>query len=214
MIDVGVLSYKEGTMVVGRVKREGSEQPEQAWEIWAGTHAEVLEKATAPQRVLLEALVRFVSVIAGHPMATRMAAFFVLHTEMGLTPSQVGAAIGRTDRAMRKVQALSVYDLLESIWGELRRHRQPKLRAEHAGPIAKYLVDHPDCFQTEVVTFIAHELKIDVDPQTLRRFFKAYGLGVLRAEGGEAAAPESERPFPLGVPISGEPSSYFPSRSR
>ena len=69
--------------------------------------------------------------------------------------------IGRTDRAMRTVQALSAQGVLDSVWGELGRHRQPKLHAEHAGPIAKYLVDHPDCTQAQMVAFIARELQID-----------------------------------------------------
>jgi hypothetical protein len=193
---------------------EGSEQPQEAWTRWEQAHADVLERATVPQRVLLEAAVRFVAAIVAQPIMTRMAAFFLLHAGMGLTPAQVGRALGRTDRAMRYVQALSAQDLLESIWGELRRHRQPKLHAEHAGPIAKYLVDHPRCMQAEVVAFIARELSIDIDPQTLRRFFKTYGLGVLCAAAGDADATEDARPFALGAPASEEPSSCCPSRSR
>lgn len=201
-------------MTARKMRTEGSEQPQEAWARWADAHADVLERATGPQRVLLEAAVRFVAAIFGQPLMTRMAAFFLLHAGMGLTPAQVGMAVGRTDRAMRNVQALSVHDLLESIWGELRRHRQPKLHAEHAGPIAKYLVDHPRCLQAEVVVFIARELSIDIDPQTLRRFFKAYGLGVLRADQDNAASTEDARPFALGAPVSEEPSSCCPSRSR
>jgi hypothetical protein len=125
----------------------------------------------------------------------RAAAFFLLHTGMGLTPALVGAAIGRTDRAMRMVQTLSAPDFLESVWAELRRHRQPKLRAEHAGPIAKYLVDHPHETQAEVVAFIKHELGIQVDPLTLRRFLKAYGLNVLRPERGDREHGDTDGPF-------------------
>jgi hypothetical protein len=44
---------------------------------------------------------------------------------------------------MRTVRASSAQDVLTSIWAELGRHRQPKLHAEHAGPIAKCLVEHP-----------------------------------------------------------------------
>lgn len=101
---------------------------------------------------------------------------------MGITPAQVGAAVGRTDRAMRTVQALGVREVLDSIWAELGRHRQPKLDPEHAGPIAKYLVDHPGCTQPEVTAFTVSELSIVVDIQTLRRFLPAYGLDVLRPD--------------------------------
>jgi hypothetical protein len=56
---------------------------------------------------------------------------------------------------MRTVQALGAHEVLTSIWAELRRHRQPKLHPEHAGSIAKYLVDHPGCTQLDVTVFIA-----------------------------------------------------------
>ena len=191
-----------------------SEQPQEAWARWAREHAEVLERATGPQRILLEAAVRFIAVICEQPILLRLTAFFLLHAGMGLTPAQVGAAVGRTDRAMRTVQALSAHDVLESVWGELGRHRQPKLRAEHAGPIAKYLVDHPHCTQAEVVAFIASELTIVIDVQTLRRFFKAYGLGALRPEHSGTEGGEDRRPFPSGAPISEVPFSCSPSRSR
>jgi transposase len=182
-------------MITRSAGRRGNEPPEKAWASWVRTHKEILEKATGPQHVLLEATVRFVAVIGGQSILSRAAAFFLLHTGMGLTPAQVGAAIGRTDRAMRTVQALSAQGFLASVWGELGRHRQPKLHAEHAGPIAKYLVDHPDCTQAEMVTFIARELKIHVEPLTLRRFFKAYGLGVLRSTPRHAEPTDTDHPF-------------------
>ena len=194
--------------------REESRQPQEAWARWMREHEEVVKKATEPQRLLLEAAVRFVASVCAQPLLLRLAAFFLLHAGMGLTPAQVGAAVGRTDRAMRTVQGLSARAMLESMWGELGRHRRPKLHAEHAGPIAKYLVEHPSCTQAEVVAFIASELKIAIDVQTLRRFFKAYGLGVLRRERGDVDETEGERPFDLGAPISEAPFSCSPLHSR
>jgi transposase len=170
------------------VTRQASETPQDVWAGWQREHADVMARATGSQRVLLEAAVRFVAVIAAQPTLLRVAAFFLLHAGMGLTPAQVGAAVGRTDRAMRTVQALGARDVLDSIWDELGRHRRPKLHPEHAGPIAKYLVEHPRCTQPEVADFIAAELSIVVDVQTLRRFLEAYGLNVLHPDraAGEA----------------------------
>jgi hypothetical protein len=190
------------------------ETPQDAWACWQREHAEVLGRGTGPQRVLLEAAVRFVAVIAGQPILLRVAAFFLLHAGMGLTPAQVGAAVGRTDRAMRKVQALGARDVLDSIWAELGRHRQPKLHAEHAGPIAKYLVDHPGCTQVEVTAFVGSELSIVVDPQTLHRFLDAYGLNVLRSDHhGAAGEADVSRPPSSDAPTTGAPSSSCRPRS-
>jgi hypothetical protein len=185
---------------------QASETLQEAWGRWQREHADVMVGATRSQQVLLEAAVKFVAVIAAQPVLLRMAAFFLLHSGMGLTPVQVGAAMGRTDRAMRTVRALGARDMLESIWAELGRHRQPKLHPEHAGPIAKYLVDHADCTQLEVARFIAAELSIDVDAQTIGRFLDAYGLRVLRSHRPAGEADDS-RPSCSGAPTSGAPSS-------
>lgn len=160
--------------------RQASETPQDAWADWQREHTGVMARSTGPQRILLEAAVKFVAVIAAQPILLRVAAFFLLHSDMGLTPAQVGAAVGRTDRAMRTVRSLGVRDMLDSLWAELGRHRQPKLHPEHAGPVAKYLVEHPRCTHPEVAQFIAAELSIAVDAQTIGRFLDAYGLDVLR----------------------------------
>ena len=190
------------------IERQGGERTAECWEDWERRHTQLLREATGPQRVLLEAAVRFLRAIDAQAILLRVVAFFLLHAGVGLTPVQVGAAVGRTDRAMRMLRALSPRQLLKSIWDELGRHRQPKLHAEHAGPIAKYLVEHPKCPQSEVVAFIAQEWKIAVDVQTLRRFFKMYGLGVLLS-GHEADSEkeETESPFCSAGPTSEGPFS-------
>jgi hypothetical protein len=200
-------------MATEMLEAQASELPQGAWARWAREHADVLERATSAQRVLLEAAVRFVAVIVGQPILLRMAGFFLLHADMGLTPAQVGVAVGRTDRAMRTVRGLSAHDLLDSIWAELGRHRQPKLHPEHAGPIAKYLVDHPGATLPEVVAFIASDLGIEVDSQTLHRFVLAYGFDVLRPAHGAAKEGAPTRPPCSGAPTSGAPSSCSPPLS-
>src|SRR5580700_3552460 len=136
-------------MVTETATMQASEALRDAWASWQREHEDVVARATGPQRVLLEAAVRFLAVISAQPILLRAAAYFLLHAGMGLTPAQVGAAVGRTDRAMRSVRALTAREMLDSIWAELGRHRQPKLHPEHAGPIAKYLVEHPRCTQPE-----------------------------------------------------------------
>ncbi len=95
---------------------QASEAAEDTWDSWRREPADVLAKATGPQRILLEAAVRFVTVIAAQPiLLLRVAAYFLLHAGMGLTPAQVGAALGRTGRAMRTLRALTAHEMLDSI---------------------------------------------------------------------------------------------------
>jgi transposase len=199
-------------MATDTTTTQASKAPQDAWVRWQRERADVLEGATRSQQILLEAAVRFVAVIAAQPILLRVAAYFLLHADMGLSAAQVGAAVGRTDRAMRTVRALTAHEMLDSIWAELGRHRQPRLRPEHAGPIAKYLVDHPRCTQPEVVAFIARELHVEIEQQTLRRFLEAYGLYVFRPDHDRAEAHVS-RPTLSGAPTSGAPSSSCRPRS-
>jgi hypothetical protein len=113
---------------------------------------------------------------------------------------------------MRFVQALSAQQLVESIWRELGRHRKPKLLPEHAGPIAKYLVEHGDSTAEEVIAFIRSALGISVDRQTLHRFSKMYNLGVLRGREDEPEG-NDERPFFSAARALEAPSSCSRSRS-
>jgi hypothetical protein len=150
-----------------------------------------------PQRVLLEAMIRFLAAIDGHPIVSRMGAFFLLHAHMGLTAAQVGEAVGRTDRAMRTVQALSAQELVDSVWRELGRRRTPKLLPEHAGPVAKYLAEHPHCTTEEVIGFIRDAFNISVERHALWRFSTMYNLGVLRG-GSDGTRGGDGAPFSLG----------------
>jgi hypothetical protein len=172
----------------------------------------VIAKTNQAQQALLEAAVRFVRETESQATMLRFAGFFLLHAGMNLTPAQVGAAVGRTDRAMRTVQSLSVHELLTSVWSEMGRHRKPKLSAEHAGPIALYMVEHARCTQGEMVSFIDRSFGIRVDPLTLRRFFKTYGLGVLREDRREEGT--DERPFGLDERASAGRSSSSRRRLR
>ena len=183
-----------------------------SWNQWRGEHRELLAKMTERQRVMVEAAVRFVAAMQGHATLVRMVAFFLLHADTKLSPAQVGAAVGRTDRAMRTLQSLDARALLDSIWSAMGRHRRPKLSAEHAGPIALHLMDHPGCTLGEMVSFIRRSFDIQVDPLTLRRFFKTYGLGVLREDRHREG--DDERPFASGGRAMAARSSSSRGRSR
>ncbi len=183
-----------------------------SWKQWRTEHQELLEKMTERQRVLVEAAVRFVAAMDAQATMVRMAAFFLLNADTKLSPAQVGEAVGRTGRAMRSVQSLGAREFLDSVWGVMGRHRRPKLSAEHAGPIALYLVDHPGCTLNEMVSFIRRSFDIQVDPLTLRRFFKMYGLGVLREDRHREG--DDEHPFGSGGRGTAGRSSSSRRRSR
>ena len=72
--------------------------------------------------------------------------------------------------------------MLEHLRESKRGHAAPKLKPEHAGPIAKYLVEHPRGKAPQILRFVAETLGVTVDRLTLRRYLERYGLGCLREE--------------------------------
>jgi hypothetical protein len=104
---------------------------------------------------------------------------------MELGSSLIGALIGVSDRAVRYTQAQSVREVL----GRLRErgHAAPKLKPEHSGPIAKYLVEHPRAKAPQILQFVAETFGVTVDRLTLRRYLERYGLGCLREDKAQDA---------------------------
>ncbi len=54
-----------------------NEAPQDVWACWQREHGDLF--TTGPQRVLLEAAVRFLAVIASQPILLRAVAYFLLH---------------------------------------------------------------------------------------------------------------------------------------
>ncbi|MEO8182871.1 MAG: hypothetical protein ABI895_28900 [Deltaproteobacteria bacterium] len=106
-----------------------------SWKVWQAEHEALLDKLTPAQKALLEAAVRFVAAVEGEHILVRIAGFFLLHAGMGLSPAQVGAAIGRSDRAMRTVQAHGPRELLDTVPSGYPKQGNPHRPGFRRGPI-------------------------------------------------------------------------------
>ncbi len=60
--------------------------------------------------------------------------------------------------------------------------KKPKLRPEHVGAVARFLVDNPQAQLREVLDFVRKQLGVSVKRHALRRFFVRYSLGELNKE--------------------------------
>jgi hypothetical protein len=58
-------------MDIDTATKQASETPQDAWAGWQREHSEVMARVTGPQRILLEAAVKFVAVIAAQPVLLR-----------------------------------------------------------------------------------------------------------------------------------------------
>jgi hypothetical protein len=118
---------------------------------------------------------------------------------LGRTPV-LRRIVGVSSRAVRTTQALTPTEMLHGVRTPVGG-RPPMLKPEQAGPLAKFLVEHPRALVDETLAFIKDELETEVDRVTLRRFIERFGLGCLK---GERIA---DRPLFSAAPPGGVPSS-------
>ena len=156
---------------------------------WAADHGVRLDALDLGQQWTLFVGLQLLAVLGPVAVLRRLLGYLLAHCGMGLPGGVIAALLGISDRALRTTKALSPRQLLTT----LRRpgNRKPKLRAHHAGPVARFLVEHPGAPAQQLRDFLLQQFQLRVDRTTLHRFLTCYGLGCLRS--WEA----SPRPTPL-----------------
>lgn len=149
---------------------------------WAKENSIDLRRFDVGQRWVLFAGLKMVSLLDGIAPLKRVLAYLMAHSGMDLGTKVIGTITGVSDRAVRNTQAQEPEQVLHRVRNPVEGHRQPKLKAEHAGPVAKYLVEHPSSKVKPILAYIKNDLGVELDRLTLRRFFKRYGLGCLRGD--------------------------------
>jgi transposase len=149
---------------------------------WGEEHGFNMSSLDEGQRWVVFAALVVLGVIGELKPLKRLLGYMLAHSGLGLGSSLIGALIGVSDRAVRYTQAQSAREMLEHVRDPKRGHAPPKLKPEHAGPIAKYLVEHPRVKAPQILEFVAETFGVTVDRLTLRRYLERYGLGCLREE--------------------------------
>ena len=153
-----------------------------ALEAWAQQHGLVLRHLDDGQQWLVFAALRVGTALGTLPALMRLLAYLLAHSGMGLPGPVLAALTGVSDRAIRATKALMPHELLHSIRTPPRGRGKPKLGPEHAGAVAKFLVEHPNVQVSEILAFVREELHVSLDRKTLRVYIARYGLGCLRGD--------------------------------
>jgi hypothetical protein len=157
-------------------------QRNEVFEDWASQHGVRLGRLDEGQKWVVFAALKVVAVLGDLPPLRRLLAWVLAHSGMDLGSSVIGAITEVTDRSARVTQALEATELLHSVRTPSRGRGKAKLGPEHAGLVAKYLVDHPSAKVKEIIAYIKKEFGVTMDRLTLRRYINRYGLGCLRGE--------------------------------
>jgi hypothetical protein len=112
----------------------------------------------------------------------RLVGYFLAHAGMGFGSTFIAALLEVSDRAIRYTNACTAEEIVDGIRNPVRGHRAPKLGPEQAGPLAKYLLEHPRAKVRDILEFVTNEFGVTMDRLTLRRYLARYGLGCLRGD--------------------------------
>jgi len=175
---------------------------DQVLQEWAQQHNVGLQRLDVGQQWVVYAALRVMACVASVPLLRRVVEWALMHSGMDLGSTIVGAVTGASSRTVRDTQAMEAPALLRYVQQPVVGHRKPKLEPEHAGLLAKYLVEHKGAKVKDILAFIERELGVTMDRLTLRRYIKRYGLGCLRND------QHADEDAPL---FSAQPSTAVPS---
>jgi len=165
---------------------------ESLFEVWL-EFGKVPKRRLSPElRAVLRAVFSFLEECGRDYASQRMAAHFLLHSELGLKRAQVARLVGFTRPTVSRHSKLSSREVVGEIQHRLSGRPYGKLLPRYAGPIAEFLVTHPQGTRADVLDFIERTFEVRVSTVALHNFLKKYGLD--RATRAAAAAPPADPP--------------------
>jgi uncharacterized protein YbdZ (MbtH family) len=187
--------------------------------------AKIPQTKRAPhQLAVLKAAFAFLQQAGRDYASRRLVAHFLLKCQLGLKLAQVGRLVGVTRPTASRQHKLSSRQVVREIQHQLSGRPYGKLLPRYAGPIAHFLVTHPEASRDDVVDYIESTWSIRVSLTALYNFLKKYGLDRQSLEETAPAEPPhpatdeqalveilQDPPTP-GLPVPHVPNDFFLAR--
>jgi hypothetical protein len=158
----------------------------------------VADRLTAEQRGVLQAAFAFRQHCGSDYYSNRLLSHFLLHGNAGLKVAQIARLVGFSRPTASKQQGLSSKEAIQAAHQRLAGRPHGKLLPRYAGPIAQFMLTHPDATRLDILDFIGRTWNVHVSTVALHHFCKKFGLD--RATRTTAAGPT-----PSGAPAPLEP---------
>jgi hypothetical protein len=172
---------------------------------------EIPQQRLTPQvQAVLQAAFQFREQQGSDYFSTRVLSHFLLHSDTGLKVAQVARLVGISRPTASKQQGLSSKQVIQQAHHRLDGRPYGKLLPRFAGPIAGFLLSHPDASRADLLDFIATALGVTASRIAVYKFLKKYGLDHLPGPQPPQPAPG---PPPPPVPASPPPPASLPPES-
>lgn len=139
--------------------------------------AAVRQEALSPDQLgLLRAAFRFRQLQGDDYYSTRLLSHFLLHCHCGLKVAQLARLLHLSRSTASQQQHCSSKQAVQQAHHRLDGRPFGKLLPRYAGPIAQFLLCHPEATRADVLDFIDQTWSVRVSRIALYHFLKKYGL--------------------------------------
>jgi len=181
-------------------------------------NARVPRHALSPQqRAVLQAAFGFLRRCGWDYYSLRMLGHFLLNCDAGLKVAQVARLVNVSRQTASGQQKLSSKEVVQSAHNRMAGRPYGKLLPRYAGPMAQFLMAHPNASRGEMIGFIERTWNVRVSTVALHHFMKKYGLDraarslASASAGADPLATQDVPPPAVGLPV---PQAEFFSRPR
>ena len=165
------------------------------WLTQAGVPA---ERLTFEQTAVLQAAFRFRQRVGTDYFSMRILGHVLLHCGLGLPVSQIARLLAISRPTASRQQGLTSKEVVQAAHHRMAGRSHGKLLPRYAGPIAEFVLSHPDASRFDTIEFIERTWAVRVSTVSLHKFLKKYGLDrASRAAATRSAAPAAEEPAAL-----------------
>jgi transposase len=156
------------------------------------------ERLTAEQRGVLQAAFAFRNDCGNDYYSNRLLSHFLLHSDSGLKVAQIARLVGISRPTASRQQGISSKEAIQAAHHRMAGRPHGKLLPRYAGPIAEFILTHPDATRYDLLDFIERTWDVRVSTVALHHFTKKFGLD--RATRAEAKSPRPSAGGTLAQP--------------
>lgn len=150
------------------------------------------QRLTAEQRGLLQSAFAFRQRCGDDYYSRRLLSHFLLHCASGLKVAQIARLVGISRPTASHQQGVSSKEAIQAAHHRLAGRPHGKLLPRYAGPIAEFILTHPDATRYDVLDFIGQTWDIHVSTVALHHFCKKFGLDRAARAAATASKPVSK----------------------
>jgi hypothetical protein len=165
------------------------------------------QRLTAVQEALLRAALRYRQQAGDDYYSTRLLSHFLLHCGSGLKVAHIARLLAISRPTASRQQGLSSKEVIQAAHHRMAGRSHGKLLPRYAGPLAEFILTHPDASRHDALAFLERTWGVRVSTVALHKFLARYGLdrasrvaALAAASPVAAAAPEAAGPTGFAAP--------------